>query len=202
MFRCGSGRRFVFISAMHLVKSSVRSVTVAAMLAAGSGCFLVPGGGGPPEPRVVRVDTTVTPPRLPAEAMVEERSPDAPRPLEPAATRPITLSAVNADVRPLLIGIAREAGIDLVVTSDVNQRVSINLQNVPAPEAIAAIADAAGLTVTVPRQRELPAVVFYQLPVDMNSASAETIALRWGVSIELATFVVRSRTNPWPLTKH
>lgn len=125
--------------------------------------------------------------------MVQERSPDAPKPVDPAPERLITVSAVNADVRPLLIGIAREAGIDLVVTSDVNKRVSINLRDVPVSEAIAAIASAADLTLGVPRQRDLPAVVFYQLPVDINKESAATIAARFGVTLELAKFIVESR---------
>lgn len=161
------------------------------LLAVVSGC--VGGGGSQPATRIVRVDT-IAPRQLPAEALVEERSPDAPRPLEPAAPeRLIAITAINADVRPLLIGIAREAGVDLVVTSDVNRRVSINLRDVPATEAIAAIVSAAELTLSVPRQRELPAVVFYQLPVDVNKESAETIAARFGVSLELARFIVESR---------
>ena len=130
---------------------------------------------------------------LPAETLVEQRSPDAPNPVEPAPQRLITLNAVNADVRPLLIGIAREAGIDLVVTSDVNARVSINLKDTPAIDAIAALASAANLTFGLPKEKQLPAVVYYQLPVDVNKEGPAAIAARFGVSLELAKFIIESK---------
>lgn len=171
----------------------IRGVFLAMATLAGTACFL---GGNQPAPqavtRVVRVDTT-RPPMLPAESMVEQRSPNAPEPQPSVPERLITLTAVNADVRPLLIGIAREANIDLVVTSDVNQRVSINLKDTPATEAIVAIASAANLTFARPPQPELPPVVFYQLPVNINRESAAVIANRFGVSLALAKFIVGTR---------
>src|SRR5687768_662284 len=172
----------------------MRILTASIVTVAVSGCFLY--GGAHPAPVVVRADTSRSSQTIPVESMVEQRSPDAPNPevgTPPPAERLVSITAVNADVRPLLIGIAREAGIDLVVTSDVNRRVSINLKDVPATQAIAAIAAAAELTLGLPRQRDLPAVVYYQLPVDINKESAATIAARFGVSLELARFIVESR---------
>jgi hypothetical protein len=141
--------------------------------------------------RVTETPESAAMPMIPAEALVEERTSrdSAPQPPD----RLVTISAVNADVRPLLIGLARENGIDLVVTSDVNRRVSVNLKDVTAMEAIVAIASAADLAIALPRQRELPAVVYYQLPVDVNKESAATIAARFGVSLELARFLVEAR---------
>jgi hypothetical protein len=129
-------------------------------------------------------------PSLPAETIVEQRT-EPPR-VENLGQR-ISVRAIDADARSLLIGIAREAGINLVVSSDVNRRVSLNLVDVPAIQAINEIANAASLTVATPENRALPAVVYYQLPVNVNTASAETISKRFGVSEELAKWIVESR---------
>lgn len=129
-------------------------------------------------------------PTLPAESVVEQRT--APPRVENLDQR-ISVRAIDADARALLIGIAAQAGINIVVSSDVNRRVSLTLNDVPAIQAIQEIAVAASLTIATPESRALPAVVYYQLPVNVNSASAETIAKRFGVSEELARFIVESR---------
>ncbi len=148
-------------------------------------------------PRPDEVVQGVTPPAalpslpsLPAEALVERRT--APPRVENLDAR-ISVRAIDADVRALLIGIAAQAGINLVVSSDVNRRVSLTLTDVPAIQAIREIADAAQLTVATPENRALPAIVYYQLPVNVNTASAETIAKRFGVSEELARWIVEAR---------
>jgi hypothetical protein len=127
---------------------------------------------------------------LPADALVERRA--APPRVENLGQR-ISVRAIDADARALLVGIAREAGINLVVSSDVRRRVSLTLIDVPAMQAIQEIAAAANLTITTPEDRVLPTVVYYQLPVNVNEASAETIAKRFDVSLELARFIVESR---------
>ena len=147
-----------------------------------------PEAAVPTAPRV-----TDSLPRISAESLVEERSSaDAPRDAA-ASDKLISVSAIDADVRPLLVGIAREAGLDLIVANDVNRRVTVNLRDVTAAQAIATISSAAGLTLAVPQQRQLPSIVYYQLPVNVNAASAETIAARFGVSAEMARFIVESR---------
>jgi hypothetical protein len=109
----------------------------------------------------------------------------------------VTLSANNADARTLLLSLAREAGISLIVSPDVSARVSVNFDDVPAAEAMRAIISEAGLSVlTAGLQSPWPPVVFYQLPVNINLVSAETIAARFGVSDELARFIVESRPRP------
>ena len=105
----------------------------------------------------------------------------------------VSVHAVDADARSVLLGIAREAGLNLTVSNDVNRRVSLNLVDVPALQAIQEVATAAGLTVATPENRALPALVYYQLPVNANSASAETISKRFGVSEELARWIVETR---------
>ena len=177
------------------VKTAVVNWLVVLLLAACGGGNRPPGTAPRPadSARVVRAATL---PTLSAETLVEERAPNAP-PVAAAEEKLISVSAVDADVRPLLVGIAREAGIDLIVANDVNRRVTVNLRDVTATHAIAAISSAAGLTLTVPQpQRQLPSIVYYQLPVNVNTASAETIAARFGVSAEMARFIVESRTKP------
>jgi type II secretory pathway component GspD/PulD (secretin) len=109
-----------------------------------------------------------------------------------APVRGITITAHDADARSLLIAIAREAGVNLVVSSDVRRRVSLSLTNAQPEAAIAAIIAQAGLSVERGAQ-PTPAVVFYQLAVNVNEAPADVIAVRYGVSGELAAWVVETR---------
>jgi hypothetical protein len=105
----------------------------------------------------------------------------------------ITVNAVDADARNLLISIAQEAGINMVVSSDVRSRVTVRFLNIPAMEAVEAIILQAGLQVAAPAMSAAPAVVFYHLPINVNEASRETIEARFGVSSEMAKWVVESR---------
>jgi hypothetical protein len=107
------------------------------------------------------------------------------------SARLITVYAEDADARSLLIAIARESGISLTVSGDVERRVSVSLTNAPADEAIAAIIAQAGLSVSRPWRA--PAVVFYKLAVNVNKAASETIAVHFGTSSELAKWLVDTR---------
>lgn len=112
------------------------------------------------------------------------------------SSKRVTVSAVDADARSLMIAIAREAGISMVVSTDVQKRVSVAFQDTPADEALRSIIALAGLTVVnPPSERPLPIVVYYQLPVDVNVAPVETISARFGVSTELAKWLVESRSG-------
>jgi hypothetical protein len=113
------------------------------------------------------------------------------------ATRLVSVHAMNADARSLLIAVAREAGLNLVVEGDVRARVSVTLTDVPAADAIRAIIGSAGLAISGPSMSgAVTSIVFYQLPVNIDRASAATIAARFGTSAELANFVVESRPQP------
>jgi hypothetical protein len=110
------------------------------------------------------------------------------------ATRRVTLNASNADARTLLLWLAQEARVSLVVAPDVTSRVSVNFENVQAHDAMRAIMAEAGLSVlTTPRQPNWPPVVFYHMPVNVNEVSAEGIMERFGVSAEMAQWMVESR---------
>src|SRR5688500_7480064 len=130
------------------------------------------------QPEQARTDTSRVLPLLPAEAIVVERA--AP-PVVVDTGRRISVRAIDADARALLGGIAREAGINLLVSTDIARRVTLTLTDVPAMLAIREIALAANLTIESPQTAVRPSIVYYQLPVNINEASAETIAVRFGV---------------------
>ena len=111
-----------------------------------------------------------------------------------SSTRRVTLTAVNQDVRLLLLWLAEQAGVGMVIAPDVNARVTVAFRDTPVVEALRAVMVEAGLSVLVgPLEAPWPPVVFYQLPVNVNVASAEAIAARFGVSLELARFITESR---------
>lgn len=104
------------------------------------------------------------------------------------------MHATNADVRTLLVAVAREAGLNLIIDGDVRARVTVALTDVPAAVAIRTIIESAGLAIASPSMtKAVTAIVFYQMPVNIDRASAATIAARFGTSIELADFIVESR---------
>ena len=115
---------------------------------------------------------------------------------ELGATKRVTLTANGADVRTLLLWLAQESGVSLIVSPDVSARVSVSFTDIPAAEAMRAVMAEAGLSVLASRmQPAWPPVVFHQLPVNINTASAEVIASRFGVSRELANWIVTSRPD-------
>ena len=123
------------------------------------------------------------------------------RPRDPladlGATKRVTLTATNADARALLLALAREAGVSIVVSPDVSVRVNANFVDVPAADAMRAIIAEANLSVlTTGPQSPWPPVVFFQLPVNIDRATVETIVARFGVSAEMAKWIVENRPKP------
>ena len=113
------------------------------------------------------------------------------------ATKLVTLATNNADARTLLLWLAQQAGVSLVVAPDVTARVSVDFKDVSAGEAMRAIMARAGLSVlTSGFDSPWPPVVFYQLPANINEASVETIVALFGVSPEMAKWIVESRAKP------
>ena len=116
---------------------------------------------------------------------------------ELGATKRVSLTANNADVRTLLLWLAQQAGVGLVVAPDVNARVSVNFNDVPAYEAMRAIIAETGLSLLTSGLRSpWPPVVFFHLPVNVNEVNAEAIVARFGVSMEMARWIVESRPKP------
>lgn len=109
----------------------------------------------------------------------------------------ITLTSSNADLRDLLPLLASAAGVNLVMGPEVRGRVSVRFQNARAVDALYAVIQQAGLIIGPPGP-ELPwsKSVFYDLPVNINNASAATIQARFGISAALADWTVRSAKFP------
>lgn len=117
------------------------------------------------------------------------------------ASKRVSLNAKNADARTLLLWLARESGVDLSIAPDVNARVSVSFDNVPAADAMRAIIAEARLSVLAPGLRSpWPPVVFHQVPVNIKVASAEAIVARFGVSAEMAKWLVESAESVLPIT--
>jgi hypothetical protein len=176
--------RFSFYSRL-VVAAVALAVSSATACRRGSASSTSPGYTAVPI-GVTRAETLRTLPVLPA-------APSEPTaPVESTAPRGITVTAIDADARSLLIAIAREAGISMVVSSDVRRRVSVSLTNASPDEAIAAIIAQAGLS-TARRSPSAQPVVFYQLPMNVNLAPVEAIVVRYDVTSELAKWVVENR---------
>lgn len=113
---------------------------------------------------------------------------------ELASPRRVSITANNADARTLLLWLAQQAGVSLLVAPDVTARVSVAFTNVPAVDAMRAVIAQAGLSVLASApQSPWPPVVFRQLPVNINQASVETIVARFGVTVEMAKWIVENR---------
>lgn len=106
----------------------------------------------------------------------------------------ITLTSTNASLRDLLPLLASAAGVNLVMGPEVTGRVSVRFQNVRAIDALNAVIDQAGLVVGNPAA-ELPWArpIFYDLPVNVNLASAATLRARFNVTQRLADWLVTAR---------
>jgi hypothetical protein len=131
--------------------------------------------------------------------VVVARVPDADPIAALGATRRVSLNASDAEVRTLLLWLAQEAGVSLVVSPDVTARVSVNFNDIPAGEAMRALLAEAGLSVLSSRLRaRWPPVIFHQLPVNINEATVEGILARFGVSAEMAQWIVESRPSSIP----
>ncbi len=108
----------------------------------------------------------------------------------------VTLTATNADVRVILPLLAEAAGVSLLVEPDVQGTVSVHFEDVPALDALRETLDQAGLVVVTSLRPPGGPTVFYTVPVNLNEATVAEIRARFGVSEELARFIVRTRVPP------
>jgi type II secretory pathway component GspD/PulD (secretin) len=109
--------------------------------------------------------------------------------------RRITVTASNADVREILPAIAAAGGINIVMSPEVQGRVSVRFVDVPVSMALNSVIEQAGLSVGSDKlEAPWKPVVFYTMPVNVNLASAQQIATRFGISERMANLIVESRT--------
>lgn len=139
------------------------------------------------------------PPPMPQEQLLAP-----PASLPPAISRDTSVElTVNVDthgretdVRELLTFLGQTAGVHFVFSPQINRRIRITLIDVPISTAIQTVLAEAGLTLegtTSLKPPPTPAVVFYQLPVDIDSLSVESIMKRFGVGRAVAEILVISR---------
>jgi hypothetical protein len=106
----------------------------------------------------------------------------------------------DEDVRPLLEFVARAGGYRLVFPTNLDRRVRVSLNDVPVSVALSTLLDAAGLTLESATPGAQPPatrpVVFYELPMNVDSLSADAIIKRFGVSPAVANMIVTSRGKP------
>lgn len=113
---------------------------------------------------------------------------------EPQGAQPrVTLNAARADVRVLIPALAQIAGVSVVMDSTVRGTVAVRFENLPAIEALHAVIDAAGMAIEQRVEKPWAESVFYQPPVNVNTAPAGVIGARFGVSAKLAEWIVKSR---------
>ena len=176
--------------------SIVRRACVLSVLPmAGCGFFRA---GGPPAPVVVPAPMET----LPVEYVVELPTVREPTREVPGARTPdrlVTLTATNVSVRELLPLLAEAAGVNLVLAPEVDGRVSVRFQDVPAGQALDAVMQHAGLSTPAPPLTVpwIPAVVFFELPVNVNAADALTLQRRFGITERAAEWIVLSRPENW-----
>jgi len=103
----------------------------------------------------------------------------------------------EVDVRSLLDFLSKEGNFTLVYSPGLNRKVRAQIVNAPISVALQALLAAADLTIetTTPGAKlpTIPQVVFYELPVNIDSLSVDAIVKRFGVSREIAETLVRSR---------
>lgn len=105
----------------------------------------------------------------------------------------VTLSASRADVRLLIPALAQIAGVSVVMDTTVRGAVAVRFDNVLAIDALYSVIETAGLAIEAGIEKPWPESVFYQVPVNVNTATAGVISARFGTSPKLAEFIVRSR---------
>jgi hypothetical protein len=164
------------------------------LLAALAGMMLIPG--------CIHVPTTAPPmseplaalPLSPARppSLIVTTVPEAPE--DAAPTRSVTLTAANVDVRALLPALAEAAEVSLVMGPQVQGRVTVNFVDVPADEAIRLVLAEAGLMIEQPPVRSPWApVVFYALPINVDTAEPDLMRARYHITAEMAQWLVDTR---------
>lgn len=162
-----------------------------------AGCGFFQAGA---RPAPVAVPAPLEP--LPVEYVVEPptvREPMRDAPIARTPDRLVTLTATNVSVRELLPLLADAAGVNLVLAPEVDGRITVRFQDVPAGEALDAVMQHAGLSTPAPPLTVpwIPAVVFFELPVNVNGADALTLQRRFGITQRSAEWIVSSRPENW-----
>jgi hypothetical protein len=107
-----------------------------------------------------------------------------------------SLIAVDSDVRLVLQKIAEIGKLDLIISGGIRKKISVEYYHVPVSVALKDVLARTGLRLGSGTSAPLPfdtVTVFYRLPTNVDSLSAEAIMRRFSVSRELAELIVKSR---------
>jgi len=107
-----------------------------------------------------------------------------------------SLIAVDSDVRLVLQKIAEIGKLDLIIPGNIKKTISVRYVNVAVSVALKDVLARSGLRLGTGTSGALPfdtTTVFYRLPANVDSLSADGIMRRFGVSREIAELIVRSR---------
>jgi hypothetical protein len=108
----------------------------------------------------------------------------------------VDLEMVDAPVRLILQRLAEIGGLQLIIPPNLNKTLSVQYVRVPVSIALNDVLKRAGLRLGAGPAANLPfdtVTVFYQLPANVDSMSADAIMRRFGVSRAVADLIVKSR---------
>lgn len=115
----------------------------------------------------------------------------------PEASEPyVDMVMVDAPVRLVLQRLAEIGKLDLVIPANLNRTISVQYVHVPVSVALRDVLSRSGLRLGTGSTAPLPfdtVTVFYKLPANVDSMSADAIMVRFGVSRAIADLIVRSR---------
>lgn len=141
-------------------------------------------------------------PQLPASPLAEPvvtvtRSSSARSAADSVAAEPRVTLTGEWSLRQALEEIGKAGHLSLIVSPEIaDKKYRISLIDVPVSIALQSLLQAAGLSLEQDTGIKLswnPTVVFYQLPVNVDSMSVESIMKRFNVSRDIAELIVSSR---------
>lgn len=105
----------------------------------------------------------------------------------------------DMDVKQVLDFLARQGHVSLVYSPDIQQKVRLQLNDVPVSVALQTVLTMANLTLQSttepPKAPGSTSVVFYELPVNVDSLGVDAIMKRFGVGRGIAELIVKSRVE-------
>ena len=111
----------------------------------------------------------------------------------------IDTHGTDVDVRQVLAFLADKGKLKLVFSPGINKKVRLQLHDVPVSVALQATLAAADLTLEstngATNLGPSSSVVFYELPVNVDSLSVDAIMKRFGVGREVAELIVQARPS-------
>ncbi len=111
----------------------------------------------------------------------------------------IDTHGTSLDVRQVLDFLANEGHFSLVYSPEIDKKVRLQLNNVPVSVALQTVLTMANLTLESttepPKAPGSTSVVFYQLPVNVDSLSVDGIMQRFGVGRAIAEMIVKNRVE-------